>query len=313
MPSSYRAGLALLVLQACANPDPTVKPPADRVHAIQPRDAKPHAPPPARAAFTAEDYATHIAALRTRLAAHGLADLTIHIEEPFVVVGDGTAAGLERSAGTVRWAADQLEHHLFEARPTRILDIFLFSTAASYEAGVRALTGESPSTPYGFYSHASPGLYMNIATGGGTLVHEIVHPYVEADFPDAPAWLNEGLGSLYEQSAEPDGHIVGLTNWRLAGLQRAIAKGVVPSFQTLARMDSATFYAESSGTNYSQARYLMYYLQEHDRLQTFYRAFRAARERDPTGYATLVHTLGDPDMAAFERDWRAWVAKLTFP
>ena len=56
---------------------------------------------------------------------------------------------------------------------------------------------------------------MNIATGGGTLVHELVHPYVEADFPGAPPWLNEGLGSLFEQSDERDGYIVGLTNWRL--------------------------------------------------------------------------------------------------
>ena len=42
------------------------------------------------------------------------------------------------------------------------------------------------------------GQIMNIATGGGTLVHEIVHPYVEANFPGCPAWFNEGLGSLYE-------------------------------------------------------------------------------------------------------------------
>ena len=46
---------------------------------------------------------------------------------------------------------------------------------------------------------------MNIATGGGTLVHEIVHPFVEANFPGCPTWFNEGLGSLYEQSAERKG------------------------------------------------------------------------------------------------------------
>ena len=35
---------------------------------------------------------------------------------------------------------------------------------------------------------------MNISTGGGTLVHEIVHPFIEANFPACPPWLNEGLG-----------------------------------------------------------------------------------------------------------------------
>ena len=42
---------------------------------------------------------------------------------------------------------------------------------------------------------------MNIATGGGTLVHEIVHPFMAANFEQCPSWFNEGLGSLYEQSA----------------------------------------------------------------------------------------------------------------
>jgi len=47
-------------------------------------------------------------------------------------------------------------------------------------------------------------------------VHEIVHPFMAANFPDCPAWFNEGLASLYEQSSERDGKIIGLTNWRLA-------------------------------------------------------------------------------------------------
>ncbi|MBA3499920.1 MAG: hypothetical protein M4D80_11625 [Myxococcota bacterium] len=263
--------------------------------------------------FSNEAYAQHIKDLRARLTKLGLGSLEIRIEDPFVVVGEGTAKQLERSAGTVRWAADILERDYFGKRPSIILDIFLFDTAATYERGVKKLTGEEPGTPYGFYSRTHRGLFMNIATGGGTLVHEIVHPYVEADFPSAPAWLNEGLGSLYEQSAERDGHIVGLTNWRLAGLQKAIAKDTVPTFKTLTSMDSETFYGEASGTNYSQSRYLLYYMQEKGLLRDFYKAFRAARSKDPTGYATLVKALGEKDMADFEDRWQAFVAKLRFP
>jgi hypothetical protein len=59
---------------------------------------------------------------------------------------------------------------------------------------------------------------MNIQTGGGTLVHEIVLPFMEANFPQCPPWFNEGLGSLYEASSERDGEIIGLLNWRLKGL-----------------------------------------------------------------------------------------------
>ena len=112
--------------------------------------------------------------------------------------------------------------------------------------GVKSLTGNEPGTPYGFYSAKHNGLFMNIATGGGTLVHEIVHPYVEADFPNAPPWLNEGLGSLFEQSADRDGHIVGLTNWRLAGLQRAIRANRTGSSHTCGSSPAAPAWASTS-------------------------------------------------------------------
>jgi hypothetical protein len=273
----------------------------------------PRQEPPANATFSSAAYAEHIRELRARLRARGLPHLSVRIEEPFVVAGDGTPAELARSAQTVRWAADKLEAGFFAKRPTKILDVFLFSTEESYERGVQALTGDAPTTPYGFYSSTNRGLFMNIATGGGTLVHEIVHPYVEADFPGAPPWLNEGLGSLFEQSAERDGRIVGLTNWRLAGLQRAIERGGLPSFRALTGLGSDAFYGDSSGTNYAQSRYLLYYMQEQGLLRDFYRAFRAGRAKDPSGYATLVASLGERDMADFQRRWERYVAALRFP
>ncbi len=271
--------------------------------------------PGARAGATSSsaEYAEHVRKLRERLRARGLGNLQVRIEVPFVVAGDGTSEELERSLETVRWATDKLEQDFFARRPAKILDVFLFQTAESYERGVEALTGDAPGTPNGFYSSANGGLFMNISTGGGTLVHEIVHPYVEADLPSAPPWLNEGLGSLFEQSAERDGHIVGRTNWRLAGLQRAIARDGLPSFRELTSKGSAAFYDDERGTNYAQSRYLLYYLQEQGLLRDFYRAFRAARAKDPTGYATLAQTLGERDMPAFQRRWEQYVAALRFP
>jgi hypothetical protein len=263
--------------------------------------------------FTDTEYADHIRALRGKLKKHGLDYLHVRIEDPFVVVGDGTMDQLERSSKTVRWAADMLEQDFFASRPSRIIDIYLFRSADTYEKHTKTLTGDDPGTPYGFYSSTNNAMFMNIATGGGTLVHEIVHPYVEADFPKAPSWLNEGLGSLFEQSSERDGHIVGLTNWRLAGLQRAIKRDGVPSFEALTRQTTKEFYADAAGTNYAQSRYLMYYLQEKGLLRQFYKTFHANRAQDPTGYKTLVATLGEKDMTAFKRRWERYVAELRFP
>ena len=100
--------------------------------------------------------------------------------------------------------------------------------------------------------------------------------------------------------------------WRLAGLQRAIHEDRLPSLKALCSTTSAEFYRDDRGTNYAQARYLCYYLQQQGLLRKFYRQFRANSRRDPTGYQTLHQVLGQPDMAAFQKRWEAFVLGLRF-
>jgi hypothetical protein len=153
---------------------------------------------------------------------------------------------------------------------------------------------------------------MNIATGGGTLVHEIVHPFIASNFPDCPSWFNEGLASLYEQAHDREGHIAGLTNWRLRGLQAAIRDRKLPSFEKLCSTTTGEFYDRDRGTNYAQSRYLCYYLQEQGLLVKFYRAFRENVGHDPTGIETLKTILGEDDLAAFQKRWQTYVLKLEY-
>ncbi len=262
--------------------------------------------PPAR--FSDADFAAHVEQLKKKLPS---ADFTIVIQPPFVVVGDEPAATVrEHSQNTVKWAIDKLKAEYFSADPKEILDIWLFKDSASYERNAQLLFGEKPGTPYGYYSGAHKALVMNISTGGGTLVHEIVHPFIEANFPACPPWLNEGLGSLYEQSGEVDGRIRGFTNWRLPGLQKAINAGTVPTFRGLTALDARGFYNDDKGTNYAQARYLCYYLQQKGLLTKFYRRFHARQKTDPTGYQTLRETLGNIDMKVFQRKWEKYVLSL---
>ncbi len=262
--------------------------------------------------FSDSAYATHIRNLKRKLPHKGF---TIVLEKPFVVIGDMPAAQLRTrwAQGTVRWATGKLKASYFTRDPVHILDIWLFKDKNSYEKHARQLWGSKPTTPYGYYSSANRALVMNIATGGGTLVHEIVHPFIEANFPDCPSWFNEGLGSLYEQSHERKGQIIGLTNWRLAGLKRVIRDGKLPSFKELTSMSNRAFYTSHRGDNYAQARYLLYYLQENGLLRKYYRLFLANRKTDPTGYRTLQTVLGEKDMTKFQKRWEAYVMKLTFP
>ena len=260
--------------------------------------------------FKDADFTEHVSKLRAKLPHEGF---SIVVEKPFVVIGDDPLEVVERCArNTVRWAVERLKGDFFQDDPDDILDIWLFRDSNSYEQYTEQLFGSKPTTPYGFYSSRHQALVMNISTGGGTLVHEIVHPFMASNFPDCPSWFNEGLASLYEQSSDRDGHIMGMTNWRLAGLQRAIDREAVPTFETLCGTTTEEFYHKDPGTNYSQARYLCYYLQEHGLLTAYYQAFRNSAAEDPTGYKTLQSVLNEPDLGAFQKRWERYILTLEF-
>lgn len=117
----------------------------------------------------------------------------------------------------------------------------LLAVKTSYLRASERLVGRRPDTPFGFYSSHKRLMVMNISLGAGTLVHELVHAFVEASFPGCPSWLNEGLGSLYEACAERRGKIHGLVNWRLPGLQQAIRAATLPPLRELLALDDAGF------------------------------------------------------------------------
>lgn len=318
MRTGFLAVLLLLVVVACQWNGGGKLPLASRAQPNAQPNTNESAPPPVGTNFTDADFARHVELLKRetekKLAVSGsrpAAEFSFVIQRPFVVVGNESRQAVQEHAeATVKWAVDRLKQDFFPRDPKEILDIWLFKDAASYEKYAVLLFGDKPTTPYGYYSSTHKALIMNISTGGGTLVHEIVHPFMEANFPACPPWLNEGLGSLYEQCGDVKGHIHGFTNWRLPGLQNAIRSKQVPSFKELTALDSNAFYNEDKGVNYAQARYLCYYLQEQGLLVKFYREFHARQKEDPSGFKTLRHILGEADMDAFKTKWEKYVLGL---
>ncbi len=301
-------GLLASSLAACG---PT-RSETERAAAPMPTSDEPATPEPEPELGPDDAIARRVAELEALYGA-GERGWVVLAEPPFVVVGDGSLEQVESHArGTVRWAVEKLEAAYFERAPSELITIWLFETTESYERHALELFGERPDTPYGYYSGSDRALVMNIGTGGGTLVHEIVHPYMATNFPACPTWFNEGLASLYEQSAERDGEIIGLTNWRLAGLQAAIRANDLPTFRELCESGEG-FYTADRGSNYAQARYLCHWLQEQSLLHRYYREFSTqGHVEDPTGYATLVALVG-PDMDDFRARWEAFVIGLRFP
>jgi hypothetical protein len=111
---------------------------------------------------------------------------TTEIVGPFLVIGDEAPKRVKHHADVVRWTVDLLKRDFRMEEPDEIIDIWLMGSDESYVRHVERLLKERPSTPYGFYSPEHKALFMNIATGGGTLVHEVVHPFIRKSFPDCP-------------------------------------------------------------------------------------------------------------------------------
>jgi hypothetical protein len=234
----------------------------------------------------------------------------VPVEDLFVVASNSRRDDFEAYRDTLRDAYRALCRTYFDRKPDLPIAVYLFRDEPSYEAYCVRRFREKPSTPYGFFRAEERKLVMNIATGGGTLIHELVHPLLAADFPGVPVWFNEGFASLHEQCDIRDGALQGLVNWRLPALQQAIREGTRIPLKDLTAMPSGEFYRRSA-LPYAESRYLCLYLQETGRLVGYYKSFRqaSAEQKDATGAATLEAIAGKP-LAELETDWVAWVMEL---
>lgn len=280
----------------------TFKPAKDRWTVIRLRvEPKGEAPKlPQLVAPTPADLVQHVMSLTKP------AGFTMVWEAPFLVIGNEAPDKVKsRGRDVVRWTRDLLLKDFFERAPTHIEEVWVFKDAATYEQYSRSLFATVPSTPYGFYLSSRNAMVMNIKPGYGTLTHELVHPFMHENWPDGPAWLNEGLGSLFEQPAERDGHFIGNVNWRLPAVQTAIREKSVPKISTLISTTADQFYDDDSGVHYAMARYLCYWLQERGVLVQFVQLAQAKKN----AALALEEVLGgNPD--AFQKEWEAFVMGL---
>ena len=235
------------------------------------------------------------------------------VRPPFVIGGDLPADELASwHADTIRPAAQAMLTSYIRTRPTQPVRVLLFNTTESYRRFSQELFGTSKVSIYGYYRPNHRTLIANLSTGGGTLVHELTHALLDFDFPDAPAWFNEGLASLHEACrfrTSPHGvWLEGVVNWRLKGLQTVIRQGRLRPIASL--VEDPAFRGPLEGANYAQARYLCLYLQQRGLLEEFYREFRGHRAIDPQGLAALERVLGEASWQSLDEDFRRWALEL---
>lgn len=242
----------------------------------------------------------------------GAAVLFEQVEGYFLVATNDTPEKFRQCKGTIGRVYQHLYDDFFTQKPEKPIRVYLFRDKESYEAYCKAAYEKAPTTPFGFYMARERKMVMNIATGTGTLAHELVHPLLAEDFPEVPSWFNEGFASLYEESRNRNGKLVGVLNWRLPGLQKAIKAGKAIAIKDLTATTTEQFYGDDRGVNYATARYLCLWLQEQGMLARFYKEFKAGAKGDPTGLAALEKTTGKK-LEEIEKAWRPWVAGLKYP
>jgi len=229
---------------------------------------------------------------------------------------------LRASVQLVEGAVRAYRNGRFRQAPSRAIAIYLFPSARPYADYCRNELHEECMSPYGFYLSEDRRMIMNAGRGLGTLTHELVHPFVDADFPSAPIWINEGIASLYEAPVlDGKGGIRGVKNWRLPRLQKALRMGGAPNPAGGAReradampaalfaMSDAHFRGDLEDLHYAAARYLCQWLDEHGWLWPFYQRWRDGFASDPSGARAFAEVVGMPPEQAGAA-WVRWVRGL---
>lgn len=236
----------------------------------------------------------------------------LRVASPFVLAGPSKAA-THGAAPFIESVLAAYTNHRFDKSPTRAISIYVFPAAAQYHAFCRRqYGGDECVSRFGFYLPDERKIIMQ-GGAGGTLSHELAHPFYEADFPGGPTWLNEGIAALFEQPIlHPKGEIHGGKNWRLPRLLQALGSPKESSYarlETLFGMTDEVFRGEHESLHYAMARYACQWLDEHAWLWPFYRAYRDGIATDTSGRAAFTQVVGKSPAEA-TTEWKRWLRAL---
>lgn len=235
------------------------------------------------------------------------------VRPPYVVAGDFPLVQLEQCySSVIRPVERALQASYFDRPPDEPIVVVLCSTEASYRECASRLDAHVPDSQYGYYRRDKRRIVANLATGYGTLAHELTHALAHFDFPQMPEWFDEGLAALHEQARFTDNglRLKGLPNWRVNVVLQALEQGRLEPIASFVARPSLR--RERTAADYAYARYFCLYLQHHRLLEPFYRKFRfaAAHDQDPTGLPTLKRLLAVESAEEIDLRFRAWLRSL---
>jgi len=194
---------------------------------------------------------------------------------------------------------------VFSRKPDQYI-IFILPTAQRFAAMARPGVG-------GGYDHAKHVLIVQRL--GQLVAHEFTHALHNADLDGAdqshPAWLSEGLATMYEGAIPSEGRLLPGDNYRLSDVQRAAATGELIPLARLLLFDEEAFHRAATKA-YGQSGSLLLYLHERGLLRRFYETFKEDYAKDKTGRLALEQVSG-MKLAELDRRWIAWMIARQAP
>jgi len=238
------------------------------------------------------------------------------VADRFVLVGADPRAPFGPAVDLAERALDVYTRRFFARLPDRAVSVYLTASAARFDdvcARVSPDDCDAEAGLLGLYDRRARAVLVDLGPGLPSLTQELVHPLVQTDFVRAPAWLDEGIASLFEKPVfAPPGELHGAKNWRYDVLARALATPALhgplrPSL--LFDLNDDSFLISDQGAHYALARFVCQWLDERGQLWPFYRAWRDSLAEDPSGEKTFARVTGLTPTQA-DAVWLAWLRAL---
>ena len=245
--------------------------------------------------------------LKLRISLH----LNVLVKAPYVLMGDYETETLEAlHRKTILPIQHALSISYFDTHPDRPITIITLSSQERYQQVAFELDQRKTGSYYGYFQSDEMRIVLNLATGSGTLGHELTHALAQTDYPAMPEWFDEGLASLHEEcefSAEGN-QLLGTANWRAQLLLSALDRELLPELNSLVQQTRIS--KKQEGLTYAYARYFCLYLQQKKLLSPFYRKLRTNQESDQTGMRTLQQLLNVNHLFEVDADFQKWLSEF---
>lgn len=160
-----------------------------------------------------------------------------------------------------------------------------------------------------YYLPQDNSVMVWLATGGGTLCHELVHALMESDLPSAPPWLSEGIASMNEEYGKINGVNGPLDNYRLLYILDVYKRaGCFIPIEQLINLSPKDFNNSSIAMLYSAfSRYFCIYLWERGMLSKIYKEIRDCPEKSTASQISIIEKNTKSTMPEIQADWQKWV------